>query len=122
MKTKHALRLADLLRSDNIDDKAYWPAIARAMWKAIYTDHETDEDDPPCFRMRYDGNDGSGPILLHLEYGINNHLRWSYTSQAARQYMEETFKFDCALCPKLWRYLVERLPVVAAKAAQSEQP
>jgi hypothetical protein len=47
---------------------------------------------------------------------------WAFDDLEARLFMEEKFAFDCALYPTLWRYLVERLPVLVLRLDSKTTP
>ena len=100
--------LAQLLAREDLDsNKKLWPAIADAMWARI-----------SGARFGYFGGDLKQPAL---ELSGSQHVRfaWNYQSIDAREYIDRTYAFDCALHPKLWRYLVERLPVLAKLSTEA---
>jgi hypothetical protein len=91
-----------------LSNSAAWPMLAEAIWASVYgrDPSATFNCPPPAYR-----SNGFSVLLNHE----SDSVAWDYQSRKARVYMESRFKFDCALYPKLWRYLVERLPVVAAQ-------
>jgi hypothetical protein len=78
--------------------RSNWPKIAEAL--AAYLRH----------------TDGHCKFCAHATQlynpDINYKYPWAYDNVETRRFMDAEFDFDCALYPKLWQYLFERLPVV----------
>jgi hypothetical protein len=81
------------------DDKRYWQRIAQDLRAAM------------CTRNAVFIEVIHGAPQIAYDNG-HNPIPWLYVNKALRAWMWNAYQFDCALYPRLWRYLIEVLPIL----------
>lgn len=98
------------LRGDDseLTDSSTWPSLA----EDIYEDIRSLYLRPSFYKTREHYRAPYETQFVRLDVGWDWELKWTIDSLEARTLMDTFFAIDCALHPKLWKYLRDRLPVL----------